>query len=575
MVEVSRCTTAGPCIQPGRGLICSDGFRNSVNGAKFRPVASEASPAAKHDPATSKATKVDKIVRAERIGRSTNLNPSGKESFVFEGGGCRSGCAPESQRPVFPISFALGICLNDAMKEYDFVVIGGGSAGFAGARTAADLGLKTVVIEGARELGGLCILRGCMPSKALLESAGRYRAIRNASQFGLSADSHSFDVAEIIARKRRLIADFAGYRGGQLQNGRFDLLRGTAEFSGPHSLVVQMADGADIPLRAGAILIATGSAPSTPPVPGLAEAAPLTSDDLLDRESIPESLIVLGGGPVALEMASYCRAFGSRVTIIQRSPQILRGTDRDSADALADGLRQDGIEIFTGTKLLRIEKSGNRKRIIFRHENQEMTVEGAEILNALGRHAVTPIGLPVDQCDGKIVVNLSQQTSQPHIFAAGDICSPLEVVHIAIQQGEVAARNAAKLLAARREPMETMDYRLKLFAVFTEPGFACVGASEEELSSADIPFATAKYPFDDHGKSLVMGETHGFVKLIAHTRTGEILGASIVGPEAAELIHEIVVAMRFHATAADLAATPHYHPTLSEIWTYPAEELAG
>ncbi len=461
------------------------------------------------------------------------------------------------------------------VKSYDFLVIGGGSAGYAGARTAAALGLKTAVVEGAGELGGLCILRGCMPSKSLLESASRYRAIRNAAEFGLSAGQPGFDAAKIIARKRRLIADFAGYRGEQLQDGRFDLLRGSAEFTGTNSLVVTSPDGSQTAVEARTILIASGSEQSLPDVPGIAEAGCLTSDDLLDRESIPESLIVLGGGPVALEMASYCHAFGSQVTIIQRSPQILRGTDKDAADALADGLRQDGIEIVTGTKLLGVEKSGESRRVVFLHEGEEKSVAAGEVLNALGRHARIPSGLPVELENGKVRVSPTQQTSLPHIFAAGDVCSPLEVVHVAIQQGEIAARNAASLLSGRREPLETMDYRLKLFAVFTEPGFACVGESEEELASRGISFRTAKYPFNDHGKSLVMGETAGFVKLTADSGSGEILGASIVGPEAAELIHEIVVAMRFRATAADLAAIPHYHPTLSEIWTYPAEELAA
>jgi len=475
----------------------------------------------------------------------------------------------------FLIPLFLAICLNAGVKKYDFVVIGGGSAGYAGARTAAALGLKTAVVEGAGELGGLCILRGCMPSKALLESAGRYRAICNAAEFGLSVEKPGFDASRIIARKRRLIAEFVKYRSGQIQDGRFDLLRGAAIVTGPNSLQVAAPDGSQLPLEAKAMLIASGSAPSTPALPGLAGAGFLTSDDLLDRESIPESLIVLGGGPVALEMASYCQAFGSRVTVIQRSPQILRGTDRDAADALADGLRHHGMEIFTGTKILRIEKTAGARRVVFAHGGCELNVEASEILNALGRTAVIPQGLEVDTCGGQVAVNLSMQTSVPTIFAAGDVCSPLEVVHVAIQQGEVAARNAARLLAGDAGPLETMDYRLKLFAAFTEPGFACVGAGEEELSAAGIPFRTAKYPFDDHGKSIVMGKTKGFVKLTADARSGEILGASIVGPEAAELIHEIVVAMRFHATAADLAATPHYHPTLSEIWTYPAEELAG
>jgi pyruvate/2-oxoglutarate dehydrogenase complex dihydrolipoamide dehydrogenase (E3) component len=168
-----------------------------------------------------------------------------------------------------------------------------------------------------------------------------------------------------------------------------------------------------------------------------------------------------------------------------------------------------------------------------------------------------------------------QSTSAPHIFAAGDVCGPFEIVHLAITQGEIAARNAARLL--RDEPadsFEEMDYRLALFGVFTEPQVAAVGLSETSAKKQGIPVLTASYPFDDHGKSLVMGETHGSVKLLADPATGEILGGAVTGPHATDLIHEIVVAMAFHATAAQLAAIPHYHPTLSEIWTYPADDLA-
>ena len=155
------------------------------------------------------------------------------------------------------------------------------------------------------------------------------------------------------------------------------------------------------------------------------------------------------------------------------------------------------------------------------------------------------------------------------------MAGPFEVVHIAIQQGEIAARNAARLLGGNAVPMEESDYRLKLFAVFSDPEVAVAGLSETELREAGVAFRTANYPFNDHGKSLCMGETDGFVKLIVAQDSGEILGGACVGPHAAELIHEIVVAMRFRATAAQLAETPHYHPTLSEIWTYPAEELAA
>ncbi len=464
---------------------------------------------------------------------------------------------------------------NSAM-EYDFVVIGGGSGGYAGARTAMDLGLKTAVIEGGKEVGGLCILRGCMPSKTLLESAKRFRVLKRAEEFGLSLENPRFDASKIIERKRRLIGEFADYRRSQLESGRFDFIRGQAVFLNPNEVSVKCADGSEERVRSKTFLIATGSQIAFPAIPGLEDSGCLTSDDVLDSTEIPESIIVLGGGPVALELASYCRAFGSRVSVVQRSSHILSDIDADVAQALEAGLREDGIDLHTGTRLIRIEHEGSIRRVVFEKEGQEMRLEAAQILNALGR---TPAlgglqALGLETQSGRIATGSDQSTSLPHIFSAGDVCGPSEVVHVAIQQGEVAAANAALLLGRRMGTPRTMDYRLKLFAVFSEPQLATVGATEAELNAAGIPFLTAQYPFNDHGKSLVQGETAGFVKLIACRKTGEILGASVVGPEASEIIHEAVVAMHYRSTVGDFATIPHYHPTLSEIWTYPAEEIA-
>ena len=180
----------------------------------------------------------------------------------------------------------------------------------------------------------------------------------------------------------------------------------------------------------------------------------------------------------------------------------------------------------------------------------------------------------VDVRGDRLVVNAQQQTNVPHIYAAGDVCGPYEIVHLAIQQAEVAMRNVLRTLREPAATLETMDYRLKLFVLFTRPEVAQVGLTEAEARAAGEDFRVASYPFNDHGKSLVMGETDGFVKLLTRARTGEIIGAAVIGPEAASLIHEITVAMHYHGTAQTLAAIPHYHPTLSEIWTYPAEELA-
>jgi pyruvate/2-oxoglutarate dehydrogenase complex dihydrolipoamide dehydrogenase (E3) component len=466
--------------------------------------------------------------------------------------------------------------MNDS---FDFIVIGGGSAGYAGASTAARLGLKTAVIEGGPEVGGLCILRGCMPSKTLLESGHRAEAIRRAGEFGLRAEYFGAEGSAIRARKRRLIGEFADYRRGQLEDGRFEFIRGRAAFVDDHHIEVRLLDGGLRRLEACAFLVATGSVIKHADVPGLKETGFVTSDDVLDSDRIPESIIVLGGGAIALELASFYAGVGSRVTVIQRGEQVLRETDGDVAEAVTEALEQRGVKIFRGTELLGVKRVDDRKRVEFIHEGKERSVEADEILYALGREPnLASLRLEQAGVRGRredIAVATTQQTAAPHIFAAGDVCGPYEIVHIAIQQGELAARNAARLLGRLDGELETMDYALKLFAVFTHPEVASVGLTEREAAESGREFRTAKYPFNDHGKSMVRGETHGFVKLIAARETGRILGAACVGPEAAELIHEVVVAMHFGATAGDLARIPHYHPTLSEIWTYPAEELAA
>ena len=462
--------------------------------------------------------------------------------------------------------------------NYDFVIIGGGSAGYAAARTAAGAGLKTAVIEGGRDVGGLCILRGCMPSKSLIESANRFRAIGHAPEFGLQVENARFDTAKILARKRRLIDEFAEYRRQQLKEGEFDFIRGTGSFIDKTTVRVRDLEGGEHTVTAKAFLVSTGSEISFPDIPGLSTAGCLTSDDVLELERIPESLVVLGAGPVALELAHYLHAFGCRITIVQRSAQIARGFDEDAAKVVEQSFRKRGMNIFTKTKVLQVESNGTPSRVIFEREGIRQTVEAAAILNALGRKPkVAGLGLEnvgVELADGAITVNAHQQTSAPTIFAAGDCCGPFEIVHIAIEQGERAARNAVRLLQ-NDSGLESVDYRLKLYVVFTEPQVAVVGLSEFEAKAKNIDYLVASYPFCDHGKSIIMDEMEGFVKLVADKSTREILGASVVGPDASELIHEVVVAMRFHASAGQLATTPHYHPTLSEIWLYPAEELAG
>ncbi len=461
--------------------------------------------------------------------------------------------------------------------QYDFIVIGGGSAGYAAATTAGKLGLRVAVIEGGAEVGGLCILRGCMPSKTLIESANRFRTIRRAREFGLRAEGIGVDVAQILERKQRLIGEFAEYRRKQLECGGFDFIRGRAAFVDPHTLNVVPAEGEEIQITGRTFLIATGSIRHEVELPGLAETGFLDSDAVLESAQIPESVIVLGGGATAVEFAHFYEGMGLQVTIIQRSEVLLKEMDADLTNSLAAAFERRGIGVFLKTNLLRAEKHGGKKRVVFQHNDAEKSVEADEIIYALGRlPALAGLGLErarVIVQRGRLKCDSRQQTNVGHIFAAGDAAGPHEIVHIAIQQAEVAARNAARFVAASAEPMEETDYRLKLFATFSEPEVAAVGFTENELLAARVPYLAAQYCFNDHGKSLVMGETDGFVKLLVAENSREILGAGAVGPHAAELIHEMAVAMYFRAAANDLAKVPHYHPTLSEIWTYPAEEL--
>ena len=457
------------------------------------------------------------------------------------------------------------------MKRFDFdvAVIGGGSGGYAAARTAAGAGQKTVVIEGGEQVGGLCILRGCMPTKALLYAAEVKHLAEHAPTWGVHPGKVSFDLARVMARKDAQVRDFANHRAQQLNAGRFKFIRAQARFLDGHTLA--LGDGRKLTARN--FVIATGSAQAPAPFPQLPEAGFITSDQAIGLKQLPESLIILGGGSIAAEFAQFFSRFGVKVTLIQRSGHLLREFDIDAAEEITTVFRREGMRIFTSTKLLDARRRGKLKTVYFEQGGKRRSVTASEILLALGRIPNTS-GLGLDQAgvkteDGRIVTDATMRTSAPHIYAAGDCTGPHEIVHIAIQQGEIAAHNLGKPRPPRR-----LDYRLLISIVFTDPQIATVGLTERQARHLGRKYLAASYPFNDHGKSLIMEAKDGFVKLLADPASGAILGGSCVGPLGGELIHEIVAAMAGHLTVHELAVTPHYHPTLAEIWTYPAEQLA-
>ncbi len=450
-------------------------------------------------------------------------------------------------------------------RTFDLCVVGAGSAGYAAAVTARDMGKTVVLVDGPGPMAGLCILRGCMPSKTLLRSAEVAHAVRTAADAGVIAGPPAIDFARVMSRKRAIIKDFADYRVEGIET--FPLVRGAGAFVGPHTIAV-----GEERIEAQRFVIATGSAIAVPEVPGLVESGYLTSDDVLELDALPASVIVAGGGPTACELAQYLSRLGVDTTMIQRSATLLSGEDADVGEAVRAAFEKEGIRVFTDTKLTRVERTAHGKAVHYTHQGHPHTVVAEEIFLAHGRVAHTG-GLALERAgvasDRKgIVVDGFLRTTNPAIFAAGDVVhDSSQLVHVAVYEGMLAARNA---FDASPRPA---DYTLQgARAVFTEPQVAIAGLTERSCAAAGRYCAVATYPFDDLGKAIATDRTQGFVKMLAE-RDGTILGVTIVGAEASDLIHEAIALLYFGANVRDVMMMPHLHPTLAEIMTYPAEEL--
>ncbi len=452
--------------------------------------------------------------------------------------------------------------------HYDFIAIGGGSAGYNGARAATEYADRVAVVDGGPELGGLCILKGCMPSKTLLYAAEILHQAKHGERFGLQIPSAAPDMKQVAARKRRIIGEFADYRAEQLQNGKYAIHRAMARFVGPNE--IELSNGER--LTADRFLIGTGSVVSTPPIPGLAEAGAWTSDDILDLDFVPESIIVLGGGIVAAELSQFLVRMGSRVTLIQRSPHILRHHTPEAASVIETALRDDGVELITGTQLQEIAFDGSEYTVRFSEAGQPRVRRALHLFNALGREPNTralnleAVGVELNR-KGQITATPLQQTTAPNIYAAGDCTGPNEIVHIAIAQAEIAVKHAFG------HPAEPIDTSKQVDVVFTDPQLASIGLQAAALDAQGVDFISASYPFDDHGKSILMEAKYGYVKVHADPSYGRILGAEIVGKDAGELIHIFSPVLAMNGTAADMLRAPWYHPTLAEILTYPLEDI--
>jgi len=446
-------------------------------------------------------------------------------------------------------------------------VVGAGSGGYAAARTARDLGASVALVDHG-PLGGLCILRGCMPSKTLLATADLLHEIRNAGELAIHAGKATLDYRALAERKRTLVRGWADYRIAGIDT--FPLFSGAAKFESPTTLRV-----GDEVLYAPRFVIATGSSVAPAAVHGLTEAGFIDSDAALDLDEPPKSLIVLGGGYVGSELGQFFHRAGVPTTIVLRSKHLLSGEDHDVGTGLTEYFREEGLAVETGAQVHRVSVRPDGLKVVhFTQDGAEREAAAHEIFYALGRVPnvggleLEKAGVEYHEIAG-IAVDDTLRTSNPDVYAVGDVTGQYLLVHVAIQQGEIAGRNAAT--GAR----ERADYSLsKTHTVFTDPQVAVVGETERELQAAGTDYLQASYPFNDHGKAVALGRTKGFVKMMASPADGRILGAAILGPDASDLIEPLIVAMAYGATVHDYARIPHLHPTLVEILTYPAEELS-
>jgi pyruvate/2-oxoglutarate dehydrogenase complex dihydrolipoamide dehydrogenase (E3) component len=458
---------------------------------------------------------------------------------------------------------------------YELLVIGGGSAGHAAARTAAELGLKTALVESAEELGGLCILRGCMPSKTLIETANRMRVIRDAKRFGIRVPEPELDPAALRARLEGLMEDFRRDRVTAMESAAYELLRGEAGFASPHGVEFKDAKGNVNTLEADAFVIATGSRPSVPEIPGLAGSPYWTSDDVTRLPAVPASIAIIGAGAIGMEFAHLFEGFGSRVTVIARGERIMGDSDPDLAAALEAESGERGIVFLKETQVESVAHRPEGFRL--KLSGAAASLEAEALLLATGRKPATAgmgleeIGIATEK--GRIVIDERAVTSLNHIFAAGDCASPVPVVHLAVIQGKVAARNAALLL--RHDHLSggaEWSRHSAMSAWFTEPQCVQIGLSEIRAKDDKIPVITGLQNYADHGKGMIAGSRHGFVKVLADPETGRLLGAAGVGPDVVETGQLLEAAIEQRLTTAEYLAIPHYHPTLAEAWSRAVED---
>ncbi|TXK62135.1 FAD-dependent oxidoreductase [Alkalisalibacterium limincola] len=453
-----------------------------------------------------------------------------------------------------------------ARFDYNLLVIGAGSAGLVSAYIASAVKAKVALVEKHR-MGGDCLNTGCVPSKALIRTARLLAEARDSARYGVRRMDAHFDFAQAMDRVQDVIRRIEPHDSVERYTSLgVDVVQGEAKLVSPWEVEV---DGRRISARS--IVLATGARPLLPELPGLADAAPLSSDTLWSLRELPGRLLVLGGGPIGCELAQVFARFGSRVRIVEMAPRLLPREDEDAAQALHARLETEGLDIATGHEALRVEEDGDGKVLVCRHSGGEVAFGFDRILVALGRKAnVEGFGLEALGVEltgrGTIAVDALMRTNFPNIHVAGDVAGPFQFTHVAAHQAWFASVNA--LLA----PFWSFkaDYRVIPWVTFTDPEVARVGLSEDEAEERGVDVEVTKYGIDDLDRAIADGNDHGYVKVLTPPGKDRILGATIVGAHAGELLAEFVLAMKHGIGLNKLLGTIHVYPTMGEANKYAA-----
>ena len=458
------------------------------------------------------------------------------------------------------------------MYEYDLIVIGGGPGGYTAALHAAKLGLKTAVCE-AREAGGTCLNRGCVPTKALLHAAEVYRGAVEGEKMGIHVDGVCVNLPELFAYKSRVTGILSAGVETLLKGAKVPLYKGQAQITAPHEVTVSLHEGGETALTAEHILIATGSVPAMPPIPGLDLPGVLTSDELLEgSETLYKSLVIIGGGVIGVELATFYAALGTEVTVVEGLDRLLPNLDRELGQNVALILKKQGVKVFTSAMVSGVEAGADGLTVNFTAKGKEGSASGEKVLCAIGRRPYYE-GLFTDgltpEFDGRrIKVNERYETSLPGIYAIGDVSARIQLAHVAAAEGT----RCVDFICGKEN---VVDMNLVPSCIYCTPEIASVGMTDAEAKAAGLEVKVGKCVMGGNARTLIADPGRSFMKVVAKAETGEIVGAQLMCQSATDMISEIAQAMANHLTAAELLKAMRPHPTFEEALHDALEDLVA